>query len=124
VAFTLKINGTPHKVDVEFNHDVLFRGGILQNPSDRIELTHRRECFETRLTALGLPQLCIGVHRLLSSQCHFSSVVAWRSVAVGLAARTMGLVFALEHGVDVTRRPMADVRAILQVEIVTAAARA
>src|SRR5262249_62005732 len=44
-----------------------------------LELAHRRERFETRPTALELPQLCIGLHRLLSSQCHLSSVVAWRS---------------------------------------------
>src|SRR5215831_1141294 len=47
-----------------------------------LELTHRRERFETLPTALELPQLCIGLHRLLSSQCHLSSVVAWRSVAI------------------------------------------
>src|SRR5262245_26523032 len=50
--------------------------------STGLELTHRRERFETRPTALELPQLCIGLHRLLSSQCHLSSVVAWRSVAI------------------------------------------
>jgi hypothetical protein len=52
-----------------------------------LELTHRRERFETRPTALELPQLCIGLHRLLSSQCHLSSVVAWRSVAIYEHAR-------------------------------------